>query len=113
MKVLGINDEVTTCDCCGKTNLKKTVVLARETDEVRYGVSCAAKALRRPAGRIKAEAEAAEVLKARPVAYYLLRNETLGVWVGGIEAIRFATVADANARAVRGGFVGTARPVYA
>lgn len=45
MKVLGINDDVTTCECCGKTNLKKTVVLATETGEVHYGVNCAARAL--------------------------------------------------------------------
>jgi hypothetical protein len=45
MKILGINDEVTTCECCGKTNLKKTVVLGTETGELRYGTSCAARAL--------------------------------------------------------------------
>lgn len=45
-KVLGINDEVTTCDCCGKTNLKCTVALESEaTGIVRYGRDCAAKAV--------------------------------------------------------------------
>lgn len=46
MKVLGINDDVTTCECCGKTGLKCTVVLERDGGgEVHYGRQCAAKAL--------------------------------------------------------------------
>jgi hypothetical protein len=49
-KVKGIDRDFDTCECCGKTNLKKTVVLARldldgnEMDVVRYGVDCAARA---------------------------------------------------------------------
>jgi hypothetical protein len=46
-KILGCNDEQTTCDKCGKTNLKKTVVL--DSDQfgiVRYGVDCAALSLK-------------------------------------------------------------------
>jgi hypothetical protein len=45
---LGTTDEVTTCDCCGKTNLKNTVVI-RDLDtgeDLYFGVSCAAKALK-------------------------------------------------------------------
>lgn len=45
-KVLGINDESTVCECCGKTNLKRTVVLESESlGIVRYGVDCAGMAL--------------------------------------------------------------------
>ena len=45
-KVLGCNDEVTTCECCGRTNLKKTVALESATiGIVRYGVDCAAAAV--------------------------------------------------------------------
>lgn len=52
MKILGISDEVTTCECCGKKNLKRTVVLTNGEGEVHYGSECAAKALRQtPAGR--------------------------------------------------------------
>lgn len=45
-KIIGITDETTVCECCGKSNLKKVVVLENvETGEiVRYGVDCAAKA---------------------------------------------------------------------
>lgn len=44
-KVLGKNDEVTTCECCGKANLKLTVVLTNGEQEVRYGRDCAARAI--------------------------------------------------------------------
>lgn len=45
-KILGCNDDQTTCDKCGRSNLKKTVVL--DSDQfgiVRYGVDCAATSL--------------------------------------------------------------------
>lgn len=43
--VLGTTDDVTTCDCCGRANLKATVVLRNaEGDVAYYGRSCAAKA---------------------------------------------------------------------
>lgn len=43
--VIGTTDENTTCDCCGKSNLKMTVVLRDEAGEVVFfGRSCAAKA---------------------------------------------------------------------
>lgn len=43
-QVIGISDEVLACDCCGKTNLKRTVVIQdNETSEVKYfGTTCAA-----------------------------------------------------------------------
>jgi hypothetical protein len=44
-KVLGKNDEVTTCECCGKANLKLTVILTNGECEVRYGRDCAARVL--------------------------------------------------------------------
>lgn len=46
MKILGINDDVTTCECCGRTNLKATVVLETEHGDIRhYGRDCAARSL--------------------------------------------------------------------
>lgn len=45
--ILGTSDEVTTCDCCGKKNLRITVAL-EPTDgsgDVYYGRICAARAL--------------------------------------------------------------------
>lgn len=46
IKVLGINSDTTTCDCCGKKNLKRVVTLLMEDGRVlNYGTDCAAKAL--------------------------------------------------------------------
>lgn len=43
--VVGTTDETTQCDCCGRTNLKMTVVLRDPDNEfVFYGRNCAARA---------------------------------------------------------------------
>jgi hypothetical protein len=55
IKILGISDEVTGCECCGKTNLKKTVALDIDGSVVYYGTDCAGMALmgRKTAGNRK------------------------------------------------------------
>ena len=41
-KAHGIDDSVTTCDCCGKSNLKSTVIIELDSGEiVHYGSVCA------------------------------------------------------------------------
>lgn len=64
---LGINEEIDTCDCCGKSGLKKTIIMAvrcvetGETDVVaHYGCVCAAKHCGLPAGKMKVIAQKAE-----------------------------------------------------
>ncbi len=46
VKILGITDEVTTCGCCGRNGLKKTIALEIEEVLTHYGTTCATKALR-------------------------------------------------------------------
>lgn len=111
-KVLGINNEVTTCDCCGRSNLKKTVVIGDECGERRYGVVCAARFLGRKPADIRGAAVGAEVLRLRPISHWILRNEDRGVWVGGLVPVQFATREAAESRAGRNGFRGTAQPCY-
>ncbi len=49
MEIRGITDSVSTCDCCGKTNLKRTVAIETESGEIlHYGTSCAASYLKVP-----------------------------------------------------------------
>ena len=60
VKMLGINDEVTTCECCGKTNLKKTVVLSIDGAQVHYGTQCASRAFRFGRGACKLTARKIE-----------------------------------------------------
>ena len=44
MKLLGITDEITVCDCCGKTNLKKTFVCQDDNGNISYyGSDCYAR----------------------------------------------------------------------
>lgn len=51
-RLLGVDDEVTTCEHCGKRGLRRTVVLSRldadgnEVSVVRFGCDCAARAMR-------------------------------------------------------------------
>lgn len=59
MKIIAITDETSTCECCGKTNLKKVIVMQNDNgDIVRYGTDCAAKAQRKSSGTVKREVEA-------------------------------------------------------
>ena len=44
--LLGITDEVTTCELCGKNPLKRTYVLDIDGEIVYYGSTCGSRALR-------------------------------------------------------------------
>jgi hypothetical protein len=58
-RIKGVNDEQDTCDECGKTNLRRTVILAplddegNEDGECRVGVDCAAKMMRTTTVKVK------------------------------------------------------------
>ncbi len=43
LKILGIDDSVNTCECCGKSNLKSTVVVEINGQLFHYGSVCATK----------------------------------------------------------------------
>lgn len=62
---LGTTDEVSTCDCCGRSELKSTVALSIDGgDAVYYGVVCAARTLGRSAKEVRAGAKKADDDKA-------------------------------------------------
>lgn len=66
---LGTTDEVSTCDCCGKTRLKSAVALSLDGGEaVYYGVVCAARAIGRSEKEVRAGARAADKAKAKAKA---------------------------------------------
>lgn len=60
-RIKGVNDEQDTCDECGKTGLRRTVILAPLDDdgnddgECRVGVDCAARMMRTTQNRVKNE----------------------------------------------------------
>ncbi len=65
LRYLGTDDTVHICDCCGKKGLKSVIGLETEHGEVvRYGVTCAAKALKTSAASVKAGTKAADDAKA-------------------------------------------------
>lgn len=76
MKVLGYTDEVTTCDCCGKRNLKGSFAI--ETDEgatVHFGSVCVNRAYgRKAASGIKFMAEQ-------------IRKANVGSWEGAVDRL--------------------------
>lgn len=89
MKVLGCNDEVTDCGCCGKSGLKKTVILdSDETGIVRYGVDCAARAMGYTGNAVRKQAAVLDSrgkLISRAVAFLVAgySPEKVKSWIGG------------------------------
>jgi hypothetical protein len=65
-KIIGTTQDVTDCECCGRTDLKKTVIVAildadgNTTGVAHYGTVCAAHATKRTAKQITNEANAAD-----------------------------------------------------
>jgi hypothetical protein len=66
MKVLGFSDEVTVCDCCGKTNLSGTFGVETDDGEtLHYGSVCVNKVYGKKRGTaIKFEAKALGLLQS-------------------------------------------------
>jgi hypothetical protein len=59
MKYLGLTDEVTSCDCCGKSDLQRTVAFETDGGEtVYYGTTCATRHTGKTAQRWENEARA-------------------------------------------------------
>jgi len=82
----GISDAVTTCECCGRTDLRRTIALSMdgESDPVYFGRDCAARALRWAGYRMtgkEAETQAAATERAQRelqwVAAALVRVEDM------------------------------------
>lgn len=84
LRILGISDDVTACECCGRSDLKKTVSLGDDNGGVRYyGCECAAKAIARDGGhKFKAsQIEKMAINAGKPKvlkAIYSVVNESTG-----------------------------------
>lgn len=95
-RVLGTTEEVDSCDCCGKTNLKSTVELMEldaegneaSSSPVYFGVTCAARAMRREVKEIRREITAAERVKheARMAAMRAKQDRYMAAWVAHLVA---------------------------
>ena len=76
--ILGISDERTDCECCGRSNLKRTIVLSIRTangDEsvVYYGTDCARRTLGLSAKRAREAVEIAQLAAALAAVIAALR----------------------------------------
>lgn len=72
-RALGITDSVTTCDCCGKANLARTVAMELDSGEVvHYGTTCAARNTGKSQKQIASEVRAAHAanVKAARAEFY-------------------------------------------
>lgn len=72
VRALGTDDSVTTCDCCGRSNLKFTVAIELDCgDVVHYGQVCASRntGKTRPVINAEIKAEAKRVLDAATAEY--------------------------------------------
>lgn len=59
-RVLGTTGDVTVCDCCGRSDLKKTVVIEIDGEIAHFGVVCAAHKLRFSALEVNRMARSAD-----------------------------------------------------
>ena len=84
-EIQGITDDITECQCCGKTNLKRTVALRRvdDTETLFFGVDCASRALRRTSRRVRAEAEVAQ----QKADFYAERRARCAATLAWIDAL--------------------------
>lgn len=68
-RAIGITDAVTSCDCCGKSGLRRTVAMELDGGElVHYGTTCASRNTGKPPAVIASEvrqADAARLTAAR------------------------------------------------
>ncbi len=81
MKFLGITDEINTCDCCGRTNLKSTVVF--ETDDgdiVHYGSTCAGRNTGKPTKVWVSESEKAAEVRRVAIQTALYNSDEQKAW---------------------------------
>ena len=72
-KALGTDDSITTCDCCGKSNLKLTVTIELDCGEiVHYGTTCAARNTGKSSKQINSEirTEATRIRDAAIAEYH-------------------------------------------
>lgn len=73
-RYLGITDDSTVCDCCGRRDLAKTIMITycedgalAPTDILYYGSSCAARVLSTPVKKVRGYALAADTKRRNAI----------------------------------------------
>lgn len=100
--LVGVTGDVTACDCCGRDDLKKTVILGaldadgNVEDVVYYGSECAARALGRRGAARKVYREAEDTARAADAARR--REASRQRAQDTLDAIEAGTFTDADLR---------------
>lgn len=81
MKALYITDEIDTCDCCGRTDLKATVAMQLSDGGIlHYGRTCAARNSGKTDKQIRQEVFAEEARRQRRLIKMAANAEALAAW---------------------------------
>ena len=81
VKVLGTTDQIGTCDCCERTNLKKTGKIDLGNGPVFYGTGCAARAMKVDAKEISKQARAADAETRRAAKQAIREANMAAFWM--------------------------------
>jgi len=90
LKVYGIDDSVHECDCCGKTNLKSTVVVEVDGEFLHYGSVCATRHTGKESKVIRSEAKAATEARRQVARQEYQSHPALAIYREKMEQARKA-----------------------
>lgn len=111
MKLLGITNDFDTCECCGRTGLKKVMVIGDENGQMNYGVNCGAKKLGIPSrNRTQIVARASAAANHRGLREYIDsragQKAALTLWGTTLATLRKLKLDDIEETAARFYFDG-------
>jgi len=102
--ILGTCDNVTDCDCCGRSNLKRTVALDDGHGVTYFGTACASKATKRSQGYVTSKAKAHKVLTCEECACCRnpAKHRRAPRYVGSLGRILCPDCVDSHSKALLG-----------
>lgn len=111
MKLLGITNDFDTCECCGRTGLKKVMVIGDESGQMNYGVNCGAKKLGLSGlSRTRSISRAQAAVNYRGLKEYVDRRAgqiaALTIWESVLNSLRKLNLDDIEETAARFYFDG-------
>lgn len=90
-RVLGFDEAITTCDCCGKSNLKGTFAIERADGEIlHYGSVCVTRHTNKPAKVVRKEATDAMASRREAARQEVRQHPTFAAYEARMEEARKA-----------------------
>lgn len=125
IEILGIEEAITTCDCCGKSNLKRTVAVSVNGDIRHYGCVCATRHTGKTSKQINSDIKARHQasVKAAKAEFYPIfdkfspvleakRNEARSLGLSGAKFAEYCRAESDEIRAIQLG-IAAKHGVYA